>query len=149
MQRAARATAILLRAFIGLVLIATGVGKALDVPGFVGVIGTYDLLPALLHGPVAIFMVVSELVLGAWLLSGRRTATAALLSTAMHLAFTGWATIALLRGLHIANCGCFGVFLARPLTWGTVGEDLFMVAISIALWALTRGPKKGIAVAPA
>lgn len=143
MQRALRALTILLRAFIGAVLLATGVGKALDVPGFVGVIGTYDLLPALLHWPVAIGMVVTELLLGALLLSGRRLAEAALASTALHAAFTGWASVALLRGLHIENCGCFGVFLARPLTWGTVGEDLFMVAASAALLFSQRRLARG------
>lgn len=148
MTRLLRAVALVLRAFIGVVLLATGVGKALDPRGFTEVIATYDVLPAWLLWPTALGMITVELALGALLLSGRRTPHAALASTALHAAFTSWATIALLRGLDIDNCGCFGVFLARPLTWGTVGEDLFMVAISAALWALSR--RRGdVAVAPA
>ena len=33
------------RLFVGLVLLATGTGKALDMPGFVDVLATYALLP--------------------------------------------------------------------------------------------------------
>ncbi|MBC8645596.1 MAG: hypothetical protein H7X85_00410, partial [Thermoanaerobaculia bacterium] len=44
------------------------------------------------------------------------------------------------RGIAVPNCGCFGVFLARPLTWGTVLEDGGMVAASLALAALARPP---------
>jgi hypothetical protein len=137
----------LLRCFIGLVLIATGVGKGLDLAGFTVVIASYDLLPALLHWPVAIGMTTTELVLGGWLLWGRRLVHAALVSAALHASFTAWATIALLRGLQLENCGCFGVFLARPLTWTTVVEDSVMVGCSLALAALAR--TRRLAVAPA
>ena len=33
------------RRFVGLVLVATGTGKALDIPSFVHVLAAYDLLP--------------------------------------------------------------------------------------------------------
>lgn len=130
--------ALALRAFIALVLLATGVGKGLDLPGFVEVIGTYRLLPELLHWPTALGMTAFELFLGAWLLSGRHTSLAGLTSALLHGAFTLWATIALLRGLDIPNCGCFGVFLARPLTWATPVEDAVMIAASLALFMLNR-----------
>ncbi len=147
MTQLARGAALVLRLFIGLVLLATAIGKGLDLRGFTVVIASYDLLPALLYWPVAVGMTTVELVLGAWLLSGRRTATAALLSALLHAAFTGWASIALLRGLQLDNCGCFGVFLARPLTWTTVVEDAVMVGFSLTLYALVR--RRRLAVAPA
>jgi hypothetical protein len=40
--------------------------------------------------------------------------------------------------LKLSNCGCFGVFLARPLDWGTVVEDGVMAALSAALLLLAR-----------
>ena len=129
---------LLLRLFIGLILIATGVGKGLDLRGFVGVIGTYDLMPALLHWPTAVGMSTFEFVLGIWLLSGRRADRAGLVSAALHTAFALWACVALLRGLHLDNCGCFGVFLARPLTWATPVEDAVMIVASLGLWATQR-----------
>ncbi len=132
----------LLRVFVGAVLVSTGLGKGLDVGGFVDVIGTYRLMPALLHWPTAIGMTTFEIVLGLWLLSGRRPARAGLVSALLHASFTAWAIIALLRGLDIPNCGCFGVFLARPLTWATPIEDAVMIAFSLAVFALAPAVKK-------
>ena len=63
---------------------------------------------------------------------------AAAASAAMHLAYTVWSAAAILRGLRLADCGCFGVFLARPLVWRTVAEDLVMTGLSVALVALAR-----------
>lgn len=40
-------------------------------------------------------------------------------------------SVTLWRGLAIANCGCFGVFLARPLTAQTVVEDVVMLGMSL------------------
>ena len=126
----------ILRIFVGVILITTGIGKGLDLPGFVGVIDTYQLMPTLLHWPTAIGMTSFELFLGSWLLSGRHAGRAGLVSAALHASFTVWAIIALLRGLDIPNCGCFGVFLARPLTWATPVEDAVMIACSIGIFFL-------------
>lgn len=126
----------LLRVFVGVVLITTGIGKGLDLGGFVGVIDTYQLMPTLLHWPTAVGMTSFELCLGLWLLSGRHTGKAGLTSAALHASFTVWAVIALLRGLHIPNCGCFGVFLARPLTWATPIEDAVMIVCSLGVFIL-------------
>src|SRR5215470_16426965 len=137
-SRAARLGARILRFLIGAVLFATAVGKLLDVPGFARVLGTYE---AFAHGallPIAIAVPVAELVLAFWLFSGRNLAAAALVSTAMHFLYACWSAVSVLRGLKLANCGCFGVFLARPLGWSTVFEDLVLVAASLGLWMLAR-----------
>ena len=133
--------------FVGLVLLSTGLGKLLDVPGFMGVIHTYQFFPAWAEPAVAVAFVVAELRLAEWILRGRGVAgwglaRAGLASTVLHVCFTGWATLSLLRGLKIDNCGCFGVFLARPLTWGTVLEDVFMTGVSLALWRLAAREAK-------
>jgi hypothetical protein len=127
-----------LRIFIALVLLATAGGKLFDVPGFARVLATYELLPESLLIPLAVAVPLAELALAIWLLSGRRILGAAVASVAMHLAYTAWSAAAILRGLKLANCGCFGVFLARPLGWGTVAEDLVMTGLSVALVALVR-----------
>jgi len=41
----------------------------------------------------------------------------------------------------VPNCGCFGVFWARPLTFITVAEDVFMVGISVLLFKLLQRNK--------
>ena len=132
----------ILRVLIGLLLGATAVGKGLDPRGFAEVVGTYQVFPKPLWLPIAMVMIVVESVLAFMLLQGRRTRVGALASSALHMAFMIWAAMALLRGLHIPNCGCFGVFLSRPLTWGTVGEDGFMVAVSLLLWWTARGSER-------
>ncbi len=123
----------LLQYSIASILLATGIGKLLDVPGFIEVTKAYQVFP---HEPlpfIAVSMVLIELKLSETLFRGTRLFEAALCSIALHLIFTIWSAIALLRGLAISNCGCFGVFWARPLTWLTVFEDIIMVGASYGL----------------
>ncbi len=128
-----RIAALVLRCFIGAVLVATAIGKGLDVPGFAKVIDTYQVLAPWMLLPAAIAMPLIELALGLLLLSGLHTPKAAWASFSLHLVFIAWISVALLRGLNIPNCGCFGVFMARPLTPATVIEDGVMLLLSAAL----------------
>ena len=57
----------------------------------------------------------------------------AIAATALHIWFTLLATLTLLRGIKVPNCGCLGVFWARPLTFITVAEDVFMVGVCVLL----------------
>lgn len=125
-----------LRWLLGLLLATTALGKSLDLLGFAAVIGTYEVFPASLWLPIAITMTAAEWVLAGWLLSGRRPVLACVGAAAMHLVFSGWAAMTLLRGIEVPNCGCFGVFLARPLGWQTVVEDLVVTGVCLlAVWA--------------
>ena len=127
-----------LRFAIGAVLIATATGKFLDLAGFAHILGEYRAFPEKLLLPLAVAIPSLELLLGVWLFTGRNLCAAALVSAALHLAYASWSAISLQRGLKLSNCGCFGVFLARPLGWSTVVEDLAMVAASLGLSALAR-----------
>ncbi len=137
-SRAARFGAGFLRFAIGAILLATAVGKLLDVPGFARVLGDYKAFAPGALLPIAIAVPVLELALAFWLFSGRNLVAGALVSAAMHLLYAGWSAVSVLRGLKLVNCGCFGVFLSRPLGWSTVVEDLLLVAASLGLWILTR-----------
>ncbi len=128
-----RRGALVLRGFLGVVLIATGVGKGLDLAGFAAVVGTYEVLPRVLWGPAAAGLSLFEFGLGLWLVSGRRRWLAAVFATLLHCVFLLWASLALLRGLSIDNCGCFGVFWARPLTVWTLVEDGVLLGLCLAL----------------
>lgn len=129
-----------MRLLIAALLLATAAGKLLDLSGFAAVLATYRALPEESLLPLAVLIPLLEVALAAWLLTGRRLRSAALASAAMHAAYGTWAGVTLARGIAVPNCGCFGVFLARPLTWGTVLEDGVMVAASLALAALARPP---------
>lgn len=123
-------------------MLATGIGKLLDIPGFIGVLETYRLFPAWVHPVVAVGMVLIELRLAEWLLLGKRLVRTAFFSVLLHSAFTFVSAMTLLRGLELPNCGCFGVFLARPLTWWTVVEDLVLVGMSLILMMIAFKEKK-------
>jgi Methylamine utilisation protein MauE len=130
-------TRIVLRVLIGTILVATAIGKLLDVAGFARVLGNYRVFPEELIPALAAFVPIAELVLGVWLFGGRRPFAAAVTALAVHLAYAAWSAVAILRGLKLANCGCFGVFWPRPLGWSTVVEDLAVAAACGVLVAWT------------
>lgn len=123
------------RWFVGLVLIATGTGKVLDIPGFIYVLATYDLLPSWGAVLVAYTLPFAELITGLCLLTRVWLRPAAWIAVGLHVILLGAVLVSLWRGLAIANCGCFGVFLARPLTGQTAVEDAVMLGMSLlVLW---------------
>lgn len=126
----------LLRWLLGALILATGIGKALDVGGFAGVLADYRLgLDDDALSILALMVCALEIGLGAWLLSGRRLRRAAATAMALNAAYCVLMTTALLRGLQLDNCGCFGVYFPSPLRWYSPLEDLALVAAS---WALMR-----------
>ena len=70
-----------------------------------------------------------------------RLVLAAGVAVGLHLLLLAAVVITLWRGVSVANCGCFGVFLARPLSDLTAIEDLVMLGLSLAvLWQACREP---------
>lgn len=128
----------MLQWLLALLLAATAIGKLLDIKGFVDILRTYEALHAGMLWPTALGIIGIELVLVGLLLGRVRQASTALACALLHVGYATWAAIALMRGLDIPNCGCFGVFLVRPLTWITVVEDGVVVASSLLLWRLLR-----------
>ncbi len=118
---------------LALILLATGAAKLLDIGGFAAIVTQYRVLPDALALPAAWGLALFELALSAWLIAGRWLRLAATASLALHLAYMIWSVVALLRGLELANCGCFGVFWARPLSLATPIEDTLLAALSATL----------------
>ncbi len=125
-----------LRYGIAVILLLSGFGKLLDVPGFVQVLITYQAIPEWGLYPVAAILVLVELRIAEWLFREKTLIAGAFGSLMLHILFTLWTVVTLLRGIPVPNCGCFGVFLARPLTGWTVVEDLVLVAASFYLLRL-------------
>lgn len=128
----------ILRYLLATVLLVAGGGKLLDLPGFVLVLRSYGIFPKVFLWPMALAVTGAELSLSLWLITGWRVVRAAAASITLHSLYAAWALFMLLRGKPILNCGCFGSFLVRPLSWMTVAEDLVLVACSIALYKLAR-----------
>lgn len=125
-----------LQYFIASVLVLTGIGKLRDVPGFVKVLITYQVIPDWGLHLVAVIMVLVELRIAEWLFRDKTLVRGALSSVILHTLFSLVAAITLIRGVSVPNCGCFGVFFARPLTIWTVVEDLVLVSASLLLLRL-------------
>ncbi len=119
---------------------ATGLGKALDLPGFVAVLQTYQMGVAdAVLWLAAPCLAALEIALGLWILSGRRLTRAMWVSVALNAGYFALLASALLRGLGLPNCGCFGAFFARPLRWYSPLEDLGLIVLSLVLLALVTG----------
>lgn len=131
-------TRILLRIFIGGILVASALGKSLDVLGFIEVLKTYRAFPDTVLGPLAYGVILVEAVVGLWVLAGLRLTESALAAGVVNAGYAMWMTVSLMRGLELANCGCFGVFFPQPLRWYSPLEDLVLVSASAVLWALAR-----------
>lgn len=106
----------------------TAAAKLLDLPGFAAVLSDYRIAPGVFLLPMAVFVVLLELAIGGGLLlrSWRRRAAIAAggLATLNGLVLT----LTLARGIALENCGCFGVYLARPLTILSPLEDVVLLA---------------------
>ena len=123
-----------LRFGLGGLILATGLGKALDVAGFNGVLQTYRLgLGSGLLWAIGLAVTIFELVLGLWILGGRKLARAMKFAVALNLGYFVLMTSSLWRGLDLQNCGCYGVYLAQPLRWYSPVEDLVLVVLSLVL----------------
>ena len=144
MTMAHSAIARTLRFAIAAILLGTAAGKLLDVTGFAAVLETYRAFPTRVLMPLAVAIPAAELLLAAWLFSGWKLSAAAVGSAGIHLAYAAWSAVTILRGLRLANCGCFGATLKRPLGWSTVAEDLGLVAASVLLFFLSLRETAGV-----
>ena len=123
-----------LRLFFVLLLGASAVTKLLDMPGFYAIVRNYRAVPEAFILFAAWGLTLAELALAFWLVRGRFLREAALAVCAIHVFYFLWLLITLLRGLRLENCGCFGVYFARPLTWFTPAEDVLLLGMAIWLW---------------
>jgi hypothetical protein len=128
------------RLLIGGVLLASALGKSLDLPGFVEIVVTYRLFPDWTLWPVALVITALEWVLAVWILFGWRLQTGALLVLMLNGFYAVGLIVTLFRGLNLPNCGCYGVFFPQPLRWYSPFEDLVLVGIC---YALRIGAQKG------
>ncbi|MGH3849574.1 MAG: MauE/DoxX family redox-associated membrane protein [Pseudonocardiaceae bacterium] len=126
-----------LRVLFGALLLATGLAKLTDMGGFIDIVAAYQVLPPPLLAPAAWALAIGEVTLAVWLIVGWRLRVAASVTAALHLVYFCWIGVALARGIDIANCGCFGIFLARPLHFSTLLEDAILLVLAVALWRAT------------
>lgn len=104
-----------LRMVIGLVLLVSGVEKAISpYQNFLYVIQAYQMLPSPLENAVAIILPWVELAIGLFMLLGLWVRLSVNLSLVIFALFIAVVGQALLRGLPIDQCGCFGQMVHVP-----------------------------------
>lgn len=130
--------ALVLACLLSLAFAATGLGKALDVVGFALILQDYRFLPDVLLMPLALGVVLVEFAIAIGLLSSATRRVAALAAMAMASVNALVLSVTLLRGIPLANCGCFGVFWARPLTLFTPLEDVALLILAWLVWREAR-----------
>ena len=131
-----------LRIIFSLLFLASAVGKLLDNRGFADVIVTYQLVPQSLALGLGLFVSLFELALGLAIVFEKRMYDCARLTIIVHIGYLALASLTLLRGINLTNCGCFGVFLARPLGIQTVAEDAILLLLSILFFMTVRQNKE-------
>ncbi len=123
-----------LQYLFGAIFVFTSIGKLLDNRGFAVVLEAYQIFPASVLLPLALLLSLFEFFLGIKLFRGRALRSLAGVVICINAGYLALAAVTLARGIPIANCGCFGVFLARPLTTMTLVEDGVLLALSLIFW---------------
>lgn len=134
---------ILLVTLIGGILLIAALGKLLDNRAFAETLGKWQLFPTWSLLPLGVIASLSELVLALWLFSGWRLKQGAIAAVVFHLGYALATIITVLRGIRLADCGCFGVFFPHPLNWLMAFEDLGFALLSLILFLFAQQNRRG------
>jgi len=134
------AAALAARLIVGAVLVYAGMSKA-SAPAeeFKTVIDGYDLIPRDLSLPMAALLPWAELLAGWALLLGVQARYATAAAGGLVAAFMTALAQALIRGIQLPNCGCFGgaTHVAPPLAFLL---DSGLAALCWLSWRWGPGP---------
>ena len=117
------------RWLLGLLFIASALGKIADPAGFASNVAAYRLLPMQAVNAFAIVLPWVEFLVGLALLNGIASRSGALLAIALNLMFLVAVGSAMGRGLDI-DCGCVTV-VKSTVGWGLIARDMMLLALSL------------------
>jgi len=131
--------ALLARVAVGSVLLYAGFLKALSPAAeFAAVLEAYKLFPSSLLTPLSIGLPYVEMWVGLFMLTGFCTRVAALAATILSCAFLTTVGSALLRGIDLAHCGCFGPQSLTPRH--TMVLDVALLLFSMIVFRVAKLP---------
>lgn len=134
---------LLARLILGGLFIFAGVIKVTDVQGFAFSVKAFEIVPAQAEHLIKMLAFVlpwTELVIGVCLVLGLWTRAAALLLSAILLAFVGGIISVVVRDLNV-TCGCFGKYeipCQGPIGVCHIARNA--VLMLIALFVVWKGP---------
>jgi Methylamine utilisation protein MauE len=134
-----------LRIVLGTVFTAMALGQLASIGEMPRILAAYGLVDHAAVMVVAVALIVGELVCGVWFLARPRSRAVVPVwaYTAVAVVWSGMAVQAYGRGLVVANCGCFGVYLSQSLSWFVFVEDALMLFYAVLLLRCSRGARAG------
>lgn len=126
-----------LRTVLGTVYTAMAVGQLASFGHMPRILSTYGLVTGGAATALAVALIAGELVCGVWFLARPRSKAVApvWVFTAVSVVWTVLAVQAYARGLAVANCGCFGIYLTQQLSWFVLLQDALTLFYA---WLLLR-----------
>ena len=119
------------RILLGIIFIYASWDKVLEPAAFAQVIANYQILPAELVPPAAVFLPWLELISGICLIINRWSGGSALIITVLIVIFMGAIAYNIYRGIDVA-CGCFTLNNQAPQNmWLYLLRDAVFGAMSI------------------
>ena len=112
-----------------------GATKLADLDAFEHAVREYRILPGRLVRPVARTVPATEVAAGLLLGVGVGVTVVGVGLTLLLVAFAMAVAINLVRGRSI-NCGCFGGFGSKRISWGVVARNVLLAAIAAAVAAV-------------
>jgi hypothetical protein len=121
-----------LRIVLGAVYTAMAVGQLASFGHMPGILAAYGLVTGGAATALAVALIAGELVCGVWFLARRRSRAIVpvWVFTAVAVVWAVLAVQAYARGLTVANCGCFGIYLSQRLSWFVLVQDALLLLYS-------------------
>jgi Methylamine utilisation protein MauE len=134
-ESARRVRTVWLRLVLGVVYLGMAIGQLVSWSAMPGILGAYRLLPGPALPALVVALIVGELVGGLWFVARPRSRAVA--PVWIYAAVAGvWAVLGLqayLRGLPVANCGCFGLYLTQRLSLFVLVQDALLLVYAVLL----------------
>ena len=137
-----------IRLVLGAVFTAMAAGQAVSWPHMPEILAAYQVPGVANHG-FAAALIAAQLVCGLWLLARPRSTSLAPVGLYLPVAllWTGLGLQGLLRGLEVANCGCFGLYLTQRLSWFVLAQDGLLLLYGYLIVRSARRAR-GVAAEP-
>ncbi|MFG3309523.1 MauE/DoxX family redox-associated membrane protein [Streptomyces wuyuanensis] len=129
-----------LRIVLGTVYTAMGVAQLASFGRMPRILSAYGLVTGGAATVLAVALIAGELVCGIWFLARPRSKALApvWVYMAVSVVWTVLAVQAYARGLTVANCGCFGIYLAQRLSWFVLLQDALTLLYAAVLLRSAR-----------
>ncbi|MEV6329356.1 MauE/DoxX family redox-associated membrane protein [Streptomyces sp. NPDC051909] len=129
-----------LRIVLGTVYSAMAVAQLASLPHMSGILSAYGLVTGGAATALALALIAGELVSGIWFVARPRSKALApvWVYTGVSVVWTVLAAQAYARGLTVANCGCFGIYLTQRLSWFVLLQDALTLFYAALLFRSAR-----------